>query len=497
MKKNRSAVFLVVLFLAILSAVRAGAAPADPVEGLWLGTASTERETIEVGLEFRRDAQGVLRILLTQPVANYFGLAAQEPVRREGDTVVVDELALSLRLQGDRLEGTYPGPNSKATFTRADRLPSAAPIPDVPAGPEPVWQTRLNGQIFASPAVFDGKVYIGTTGGVFNAVDGRSGKILWSFAAGRPMLGTALVTADAVFFVCDNGYLFKLRRDDGKEVWRYDLGDSRVSRVLGHPEVFDWDWHGPKPARADGVVYVGSGDGGFHAVDEVKGERRWRFESGGKVRGGAAIAGNRVVFGSADHFVYALDRATGRELWKHDTGAEVEDQPLIAGERVFIGNRGGGLYALSLATGERLWKTFFWGSWMESTPVLADGVLYVGSSDLRRVSALAPENGRVLWRTDVYGWTFGTPLLVGDRIFAGAAGGAPYFIPHVASFSMLDRKTGRLLRRFPLPEVPGAHQWGFAGSPVLAGDLVVVSTIQGGLMAFPSGVHSAGHEDLP
>ncbi|MES1244044.1 MAG: PQQ-binding-like beta-propeller repeat protein [Acidobacteriota bacterium] len=423
MKKNRSAVGLVASFLSILSAVRAGAVPTvDPVEGLWLGTATTERETIEVGLEFRRDAQGTLRLLLTQPVANYFGLAAQSPVRRDGDTVVVDEMALSLRLQGDRLEGTYPGPNSKASFTRTSWLPAPAPIPGIPAGPEPVWQTRLNGQIFASPAVFDGKVYIGTTGGVFNAVDGRTGKILWAFAAGRPVLGTALVTAEAVFFTCDNGYLFRLRREDGKEVWRYDLGDSRVSRVIGHPQVFDWDWHGPKPVLA-----------------------------------------------------------------KHDTGAEVEDQPLVAGGRVFAGNRGGGLYALSLATGERLWKTFFWGSWLESTPVLADGVLYVGSSDLRRVSALAPENGRVLWRTDVYGWTFGTPLLVGDKIFAGAAGGDPYFIKHVASFSMLDRATGKLLRRFPLPEVPGAHQWGIAGSPALAGDLVVVSTIQGGLMAFPVG----------
>lgn len=41
-------------------------------------------------------------------------------------------------------------------------------------------------------------------------------------------------------------------------------------------------------------------------------------------------------------------------------------------------------------------------------------MLYIGSSDLRRVSAIAPENGRVLWRTDIYGWTFGTPLLVGE-----------------------------------------------------------------------------------
>jgi outer membrane protein assembly factor BamB len=475
---------LLALLLSILVA-NASTAAGDPVEGLWLGTVGTEREKIEVGLDFRRDAQGALKLFLTQPIANYFAVEAPGSVRREAEQVLVDELSLSLRLQGDRLEGHYPGPNSPASFQRASQLPAVTPIPDVPAGPAPAWQTRLNGQIYASPAVFEGKVYIGTTGGIFNAVDARTGKLVWAFPAGRPILGTALVTADAVFFTCDNGYLFRLSRPDGKEVWRYDLGDSRASRLLGHPAVFDWDWHGAKPVLEGGVVYAGSADGGFHAVDAASGARRWRFAAGGRVRGGAAVSGERVLFGSADHFVYALDRATGKEIWKHDTGAEVEDQPLVAGDRVFIGNRGGGLFALALANGERLWKNFFWGSWVESTPVLADGVLYIGSSDLRRVSAISPENGRVLWRTDVYGWTFGTPLLVGERIFAGAAGGEPYFIKHVASFSMLDRATGKLLRRYPLPEVPGAHQWGIAGSPALAGDLIVVSTVQGGLMAFP------------
>lgn len=484
------------LSILVLRAPAAAAPAGDPVEGLWLGTAGTAREEIEVGIELRRDAHGALKLFLTQPIAHYFSLEMPGTVRREGDRVLLDEIALALRLRGDRLEGTYPGPNSAASFRRVSQLPAAAPIPDLPTGPAPAWQTRLNGQIFASPVVFDGKVYVGTTGGVFSSVDAATGKILWTFAAGRPILGTALATADAVFFTCDNGYLFRLRRDDGKEVWRYDLGDARVSRVLPHPQVFDWDWHGAKPALADGVLYAGSGDGGFHAIDAASGTRRWRFATGGPVRGGAAVAAGRVVFGSADHFVYALDRATGKELWKHETEAAIEDQPLAAGDRVFIGNRGGGLYALALATGERLWKTFFWGSWVESTPVLAGGVLYIGSSDLRRVSAIAPEDGRVLWRTDVYGWTFGTPLLVGDRIFAGAAGGSPYFIQHAASFSMLDRATGKLLWRVPLPEVPGAHQWGIAGSPALAGDLVVVSTIQGGLMAFPALTAISGGSNL-
>lgn len=34
----------------------------------------------------------------------------------------------------------------------------------------------MNGQIFASPVVFDGKVYVESTGGVFNALGAKDGK---------------------------------------------------------------------------------------------------------------------------------------------------------------------------------------------------------------------------------------------------------------------------------------------------------------------------------
>ena len=34
-------------------------------------------------------------------------------------------------------------------------------------------------------------------------------------------------------------------------------------------------------------------------------------------------------------------------------------------------------------------------------------------------------------------------------------------------------------------EVAGAHQWGIAGSPVLAGRILVVATLDGSLYGFP------------
>lgn len=453
----------------------------DPIEGLWLGTVEAPKERIEIGLDFRRDETGALRARLTQPIMNSFAADAGA-ARREGARVLVDDLNLALTLKGDTLTGNYPGVNAPATLRRAEALPQAPAPPAVPTGPGPRWQTRLGGQVFASPVVHGHVVYVGTTGGVFNAVDARDGTFVWAFRAGAPIFGAAAVDADAVYFADDAGVLFKLDRSTGKELWRYEIGTA--TRVLPHPTVFDWDWQGAQPLVADGVVYIGSGDGSFHAVDAAAGQRRWRFETRGKIRVGAALDGARVIVGSDDHFVYALDRTTGKQAWRFDTGAEVDATPVVHDDRVFVGNRGAGLRALAAPSGREIWSQFFWGSWVESTPVVRDGLLYIGSSDLRRVSCIDPEDGRVLWRTDVHGWTWGTPLLTAERIYVGAAAGTPYFIKHVASFTVLDRTTGAIISRWPLPDT-GGHQWGIAGSPVRSGDTVIVSTIEGALFGFP------------
>jgi outer membrane protein assembly factor BamB len=455
------------------------------LDGRWLGTAGNDRDRVVFGVEIARRDDGATHLSLTLPVANFYGLPAWGEVRREGARLAIEVLGLELELVDGRLVGSFPEPGSPVALERVAELPAAPPWPDLPAGPEPHWRAQLGAPVFASPVVADGVVYVGTSGGLLLAVDAAGGRLVWAFSAGRPIHGAALVADDALYFVCDNGYLYKLARADGAELWHYDLGDARVPRIPPHPQVFDWDWQAPTPALADGVVYAGSGDGSFHAVDAETGARRWRFETGGKVRNGAALDGARVLVGGADHHVYALDRAGGRELWRHDTGGEIDAAPVVVGERVLVAARGAGLRALATATGEQLWSHPFWTSWVESTAVVEQGIAYVGSSDLRRVTALDPADGRVLWRTDVGGWTWGTPLLVGNRVYAATAAGSPYFVEHRAGLVALDRATGRPLWRHPLSEPEDAFLRGVAGSPVRAGDRVIVATLQGVMLAFP------------
>lgn len=499
-ERSRLAAVLAALALTLLLAPSFGqnsAAAADshdPIEGQWIGLVGFPEDRVELGLELKRDAKQAIKVFLHQPVINFYGLELPGVLVKEGDRYVLREMDLTLALQGDKLEGTYMALHAPFSLQRTDKLPAEVPVPDLPQGPGPKWRAKLGGAIFAPAAVRDGFAYVGTTGGIFYAIKLADGGFAWTFTPGRPLHGEALATEDALFFVCDNGYLYKLDRKTGKETWRYDLGDARTPRVLAHQvltqgatDEYDYDMRAPRPLLADGVVYVGAGDGGFNAVDAASGERLWRFETKGKIRSDAAISGDLVMFGSFDHRFYGLDRATGQEVWNKDSHGQVSSSPVMVGKKLMAGNRAGVLAALDPSSGESLWRMLFWGSAVESDAVPYGDLLYIGSSDMRRVSCLDPKDGRVLWRTDVFGCPWGRAAVTEKNVFIGAVGCSPYEMRHLGSLTALDRKSGKITWRWPMPEWPGSFVNGFAAGPVVEREMLIIGGLDGSLYAFPVG----------
>jgi outer membrane protein assembly factor BamB len=471
------------------------AAASDPIEGKWYGMAGTPLDRVEVGFEFKRNDKGEIKAYVYAPVVNFYGFELPGVVGRDGNKYSVSPWRLSLTLKGARLEGSFLGPPMPISLKRTESLPSEIPVPDLPKGPGPKWQAKLGGAIYAPAAVRDGVAYVGTTAGIFYAIDVRDGSIIWTFVAGRPLHGQALATDKHLYFVCDNGFLFKLDRQGGKEVWRYDLGDGLVSRPLPHPVLvgsrrvgdFDYEYTAPTPVLADGVLYIGSGDGSLHTVSAATGTRIWRFQAKGKIRTDAALDGPRVMFGTFAGMVYALDRQTGKEIWSKDSRAEVTSSPVIMGDKLLVGNRGGLLTAFSAATGAIAWRMAFWSSSVESTPVAGNGSLfYIGSSDMRRISLIDSKDGRVLWRTDVFGIAWPRPAVTEKCVYAATAGIDPYYLRHLGGLVALDRVTGKIVWRWATPEST-AHLSGFVASPVVETKTVVVGGLDGNLYGFPAG----------
>src|SRR5215471_8085387 len=101
--------------------------------------------------------------------------------------------------------------------------------------------------------------------------------------------------------------------------------------------------------------------GGF---DAQTGHARGGARGGGRCRpDGRDVTGHVIVnAGQADSAahafgkVYALSAATGTKLWSFTTGNEVFSSAAVANGVVYIGSTDGKVYALSAATGTRLWS---------------------------------------------------------------------------------------------------------------------------------------------
>ena len=77
------------------------------------------------------------------------------------------------------------------------------------------------------------------------------------------------------------------------------------------------------PVISGGILYIGSNDGNFYALNDKSGEELWKFETKGPVTSTAAVYDNTVWFTSRDNYLYALQAKDGKELWKFKMGGDL------------------------------------------------------------------------------------------------------------------------------------------------------------------------------
>ncbi len=189
--------------------------------------------------------------------------------------------------------------------------------------------------------VYEGMVFTGSCDHNFYCIDSKTGKELWRFTTGDDVMlnRPTLVHNGRVYFPSFDNYLYCLDIETGKEIWRFRTGKYGNS---GPPHLYrNRLYH----ASRDGIVYALTLDG-----KEV-----WRFKAGDTMVKVLAYDGI-VYFGSEDHNFYALDAETGKELWKFRTGGDVYDEAKIFGNLVCFGSWDCNYYALDRFTGKEVWR---------------------------------------------------------------------------------------------------------------------------------------------
>lgn len=83
--------------------------------------------------------------------------------------------------------------------------------------------------------------------------------------------------------------------------------------------------------------------------------------------------------------------------WRYETASAVETTPAVADDMVYVGSNDGSVYALDVKSGDFQWR-YDLGVQIDSVEAAPGGVLYVGSRD-DDIYAIEGSTGRLLWQS--------------------------------------------------------------------------------------------------
>jgi len=236
-----------------------------------------------------------------------------------------------------------------------------------------LWRQPYGSTVGASPTLDNGKLYYGSEaddGRDFNrALDIQTGLSVWATSSGT-VESTAAVFNNGVFAGAIGG-ITAMNANTGNVVWSMFFS--------GGPQV------GSATVFANGVVYLGDGNGNVNALSAKTGATLWKFATGGSVLGGVAVAKGVVYVGSQDKNVYALNATTGAKLWSFGAAAPLFYSPAVANGVVYIESTDT-TYALDAKTGANLWSYPVGGN----TPIVANGFLYA-EDGIGNIYAFGPQ----------------------------------------------------------------------------------------------------------
>lgn len=302
------------------------------------------------------------------------------------------------------------------------------------------WTFKTAGKIIGTPAIHNEALYVGSSGGILYAIDRATGAVKWQFNAKVRIASSPAVDGGLVYFGAYDGSFYALAEENGQLKWKFETsGEHRFSAKHLHgsqpatetmPDPFDC--YLSSPVVWSGAVYFGSGDGNIYALEAASGTLKWKFKTGDVVHASPAIADGTLFLGSWDSNFYALDAATGEEKWRFKTGEDpdthnqqgVQSSAAVADGMVYFGCRDAHLYALDEQTGKLRWSYSTKGSWVIASPVVDQGKLYFATSDTGMLYAADAKKGDILFSVSFNHWPlFSSPALAGGTLYVGSTAG--------------------------------------------------------------------------
>ncbi len=352
-----------------------------------------------------------------------------------------------------------------------------------------LWSKKIGGNLWAPLNHANGVLYFGSDNSKFYAFNLATQEVDWEFSTGDFVRSGSAISGNLVVFASDDGFLYALDKTSGEEKWRFDLNSGNIKRILPDPEPpYEYDYMHSSPVSDGENIIIGSADGNLYSIDSQTGLEIWRYSTRQKIRSTPLVTADAVIFGSWDGNLYAVDALTGKNIWRYDTGNIIQSSPVLCGDKIIIGSRSAKVFAVDHRTGEHIWThTHEDGSWVESSGVCNDGVVYMGSSDRLMLFAFDAESGESKWEFKTGGWSWGTPVVENGVVYLGSISASPYYFEEVelqAGFYAVDKMTGNLIWQMAPGMIEGYITAGIFSKPVVVEGVIYVAGLDGVLYAY-------------
>ncbi|MBL8299202.1 MAG: PQQ-like beta-propeller repeat protein [Rhodanobacteraceae bacterium] len=302
------------------------------------------------------------------------------------------------------------------------------------------WRYQTGDAVIGSAVVDSGTVYFGSNDGQIYALDAATGRRRWNLVTGGPVPATPAIAKGTLYVPSYDGKFYALDAANGNQRWKFATGGERRYEARGvhglQPRtqtIADiFDTYLSSPTVVDGTVYFGSGDNHVYALDANTGALRWKFKTGDVVHASPAYADGVIYVGSWDGKFYALDARDGHERWHYQAGVDeavhnqqgFQSSAAIVGGVVYVGCRDSHVYAFKAATGEKLWDFSTGLSWVNTTPAVRDGKVYVATSDSHLIHVLNAADGKELYQQPAASAIWSSLSLAGDVFYVGQFNGS-------------------------------------------------------------------------
>ena len=216
-----------------------------------------------------------------------------------------------------------------------------------------LWTVKAAAPVLGAVTIDNGIAYIGASDHTFRAVNIHTGDVKWNFTGVKGYIETKpLVTDNKVIFGAWDNTLYALDKADGKELWKWTGG---LTRMHFSPAAV---W----PVASDGKVFITDPQRAMTAIDLKTGNTVWRtFQSMVRETIGLSEDGERIYSKTMNDSIvcYSAKGDQPHELWASNVGFGYEHAPSMQVEKegiAFGSTKEGLIFALEAKTGKVLWK---------------------------------------------------------------------------------------------------------------------------------------------